>query len=41
LVDKLVAGTQCTVCTALTLAATVLLFVLTPSNLFFDAGIRL
>lgn len=41
LVDKMVAGIQCSICTALTLGATLLLFVLTPLNLFFDAGISL
>lgn len=36
LVDKVVAAAQCAVCATLTLVATVLLFVMTPLNLFFD-----
>lgn len=41
LVDKVIAAAQSAVCATLTLVAAVLLFVMTPLNLFFNADIRL
>lgn len=37
--DRVVAGAQCSMCTALTAAATFLLFMVFPWNMFFGGGL--